>query len=108
MSAVAIDAVLVTAAVLLVGGTLLRPLRHVLVELCGSEVRAGVWVAMSEAALATGVLLSACLCAIPAAQPLGAAGRVAWPLRGAVAGGLAGLVILAAVVASFERGIGDE
>jgi len=103
MNTVAIDALLVTTVVLLVRSTLVRPLRRVLVELCGSEVRARVWVAMSETALATGMLLSAAVCAVPASSPGIGPGRLAWPLRGAVAGALMGLTTVAAVVAGFER-----
>jgi hypothetical protein len=103
MTTVAIDALLVTTVVVLVGSTLVRPLRRVLVDLCGSEVRARVWLAMSETALATGTLLSAAVCAVPASWPGVPPGRLAWPLRGAVAGALAGLTTLAAVVAGFER-----
>ncbi len=103
MNTAAIDALLVTTVVLLVTSTLVRPLRRVLVELCGGEVRARAWVAMSQAALATGTLLSAAVCAVPASWPGSGPGRLAWPLRGAVAGALIGVTTLVAVVAGFER-----
>lgn len=83
-----------------------RPLRRLLVELCGHETRAGFWAAFSHVALVLAPLLGA-LHQRPEADDGAlwqAARQLEWALGGLLAAVLVVGLVLGRFIAAFERG----